>query len=136
MYLTYAQYAAWGGTMDEAAFELAELKARKRIDAMTQGRVANMAVVPEAVRAAMMEIIAVDAVYGAGAQCEAPVVASFATDGYSESYGSAEGRAAAVEKRLAAQVETLLGGVTDDDGVPLLYAGIATAREPRTGVWT
>lgn len=112
--------------MEEAAFELAELKARKRIDGMTQGRVAGMAEVPQAVRAAMMEIIAVDAVYGANAQSEAPVVASFSTDGYSESYGSAESRTATVEKRLAAQVEALLFGVTDDAGVPLLYAGVAT----------
>ena len=126
MYLTYAQYTAWGGTMDETAFELAELKARKRIDGMTQGRVANMAEVPQEVRAAMMEIIAVDAVYGAGAQCEAPVVAGFSTDGYSESYGSAESRTAAVEKRLAEQVGALLFGVTDDEGVPLLYAGVGT----------
>ena len=126
MYLTYEQYTAWGGTMEEAAFELAELKARKRIDGMTQGRVAGMAEVPQAVRAAMMEIIAVDAVYGANAQSEAPVVASFSTDGYSESYGSAESRTATVEKRLTAQVEALLFGVTDDAGVPLLYAGVAT----------
>lgn len=30
MYLTYEQYTAFGGTMDESAFELAEMKARKR----------------------------------------------------------------------------------------------------------
>ena len=111
--------------MAEADFPLAELKARKRIDAMTQGRVARMGEAPQAVRAAMMEIIAVDATYGASAQSAAPVVASFTTDGYSERYGSAEGRAAAIEKRLKAQVEALLEGVVDDDGVPLLYAGVA-----------
>ena len=125
MYLTYAQYAAWGGTMAEADFPLAELKARKRIDALTRGRVARMAEAPEEVRAAMMEIIAVDAAYGAGAQASAPLVASFSTDGYSEHYGSAERRSDAVEKKLSAQIEALLSGVTDDDGVPLLYAGMA-----------
>ena len=39
-YLTYEQYQAWGGTLDESAFNLAEIKARARIDAMTQKRVA------------------------------------------------------------------------------------------------
>ena len=123
-YLTYAQYTAWGGTLSEAAFGLAEIKARARIDAMTQGRVAYMETVPEQVQAAMMEIIQVDGTYSAAAQAAAPVAASFTTDGYSESYGSAESRTAAIEKQLTASVETLLDGVTDDDGVPLLYAGV------------
>ena len=123
-YLTYAQYTAWGGTLSEALFNLAEIRARARIDAMTQGRVARMASVPEQVQAAMMEIIQVDGTYSAAAQAAAPVVASFNTDGYSESYGSAEGRTAAIERQLTAGIETLLDGITDDDGVPLLYAGV------------
>ena len=130
MYLTYAQYTAWGGTMAEGDFPLAELKARKRIDALTQGRVASMATAPEEVQAAMMEIIAVDSTYSASAQSAAPVAASFTTDGYSESYGSAESRTALIEKQLEAQIETLLDGVTDDNGVPLLYAGVPTANNP------
>ena len=129
-YLTYAQYTAWGGTLSEAAFNLAEIKARSRIDAMTQGRVAHMAAVPEQVQAAMMEIIQVDGTYSAAAQASAPVAASFTTDGYSESYGSAESRTAAIEAQLTASVETLLDGITDDEGMPLLYAGV-----PVAGVW-
>ena len=122
-YLTYEQYQAWGGTLDEAAFNLAEIKARARIDAMTQKRVAYMQTVPEQVQAAMMEIITVDGTYSASAQASAPVAASFSTDGYSESYGSAEIRTAAIEKQLTGSIETLLDGVTDDEGTPLLYAG-------------
>ena len=132
-YLTYVQYQTWGGTMAEPAFNLAEIKARARIDAMTQGRVAYMAQVPEQVQAAMMEIITVDSTYSAGAQASAPVAASFSTDGYSESYGSAETRTAAIEKQLTASIETLLDGVTDDDGVPLLYAGVPTIGAPWIG---
>ena len=133
-YLTYAQYVAWGGTLDEAAFDLAEIKARARIDAMTQGRVGYMASVPEQVQAAMMEIITVDQTYSASAQAAAPVAASFTTDGYSESYGSAEGRTAAIERQLTASIEVLLDGVTDDEGVPLLFAGVPTAGEKGAGV--
>ena len=132
-YLTYAQYFEWGGTLNEAAFNLAEIKARSRIDALTMGRVSRMAVVPEQVQAAMMEIITVDATFSASAQAAAPVAASFTTDGYSESYGSAESRTVAIEKQLTGSVETLLDGVTDDDGVPLLYAGVQTIGAPWIG---
>ena len=123
-YMTYDEYTAWGGTLDQGAYNLAEIKARARIDAMTQGRVARMAAIPEQVKAAMMECIAVDSAYSASAQAAAPVAASFTTDGYSETYGSAEGRTAAIEKQLTASLETLLDGITDDDGVPLLFAGV------------
>lgn len=132
-YLTYAQYQAWGGGLSESAFNLAEIKARSRIDAMTQGRVAYMQAVPEQVKAAMMEIITVDGTYSASAQAAAPVAASFSTDGYSESYGSAESRTAAIEKQLTASIETLLDGVTDDVGTPLLYAGVPTIGAPWIG---
>ena len=132
-YLTYDQYQALGGTLPAVDFSLAEIKARARIDSMTQGRVAYMAAVPEQVQAAMMEIIQVDRAYSAGAQAAAPVAASFTTDGYSESYGSAESRTAAIEKQLTRSIETLLDGVTDDEGTPLLYAGVLTVGAPWIG---
>ena len=126
-YLTYEQYQAWGGTLSESAFNLAEIRARARIDAMTQKRVAYMREVPEVVQAAMMEIITVDGTYSASAQASAPVAASFTTDGYSESYGSAESRTAAIEKQLTDSILTLLDGVLDDEGMPLTFAGVPTA---------
>ena len=134
-YLTYAQYTEWGGTLSQAAFTLAEIKARARIDALTQGRVAHMATVPEQVQAAMMEIITVDSTYSAAAQAAAPIAASFSTDGYSESYGSAESRTASIEKQLTGSILTLLDGILDDHGVPLTYAGVAVAGEPWPGVF-
>ena len=134
-YLTYEQYLAWGGALSEAAYNLAEIKARARIDAMTQGRVARMEEVPEQVQAAMMDCITVDQTYSAAAQAAAPVAASFTTDGYSESYGSAESRTTSIEKQLTASIETLLDGVTDDDGVPLLFAGVPVAGTVLGVLW-
>lgn len=134
-YLTYEQYQEWGGTLEESAFNLAEIKARARIDAMTMGRVKTMQTVPEPVQAAMMEIITVDGTYSASAQAAAPVAASFTTDGYSESYGSAESRTAAIEKQLTGSILALLDGVLDDEGVPLTFAGVPTAHDPWPGVW-
>ena len=127
-YLTYEKYQTWGGMLEEPAFTVAEIKARARIDALTMGRVAHMCEVPEQVQVAMMDIIAVDGTYSASAQASAPVAASFTTDGYSESYGSAESRTAAIEKQLTESIATLLDGVVDDEGTPLLFAGVPTVR--------
>ena len=124
MYLTYDEYAIYGGTMSEADFPLAEFKARKRIDTLTDSRVEKMVEVPEAVKLAMVSIIKADSAVGVDAQAGAPLVASFSTDGYSESYGSAAEQTANVERQLTAEVRQLLYGVKDDDGVPLLYRGI------------
>ena len=124
MYLTYDEYVAYGGTLDEADFALAEFKARKRIDYLTDSRVEKMAEVPEAVKLAMVSIIKADSAVGVDAQAGAPLVASFSTDGYSESYGSAAEQTANVERQLTAEVRQLLYGVKDDDGVPLLYRGV------------
>ena len=126
-YLTYEEYLDWGGTLDEGMFNLAEIKARARIDAMTMGRVKAMAEIPEQVKAAMMDCISVDQTYSASAQASSPIAASFTTDGYSESYGSAESRTAVVEKQLTDSILTLLDGVTDDEGTPLTFAGVPVA---------
>ena len=123
MYLTYDEYAMYGGTMEEGDFALAEFKARKRIDYLTDSRVEKMAEVPEAVKLAMVSIIKADSAVGVDAQAGAPLVASFTTDGYSESYGSAADQTANVERQLTAAVRQLLYGVKDDDGVPLLNRG-------------
>ena len=124
MYLTYAEYQAYGGTLPEADFTLAEFKARKRVDYLTDSRVENMTEVPEAVKLAMMSIIKADSAVGVDAQAGAPLVASFSTDGYSENYGSAADQTANVEKQLNAELRQLLYGVKDDEGVPLLYRGL------------
>ena len=124
MYLTYEEYAIYGGNMEEGDFPLAEFKARKRIDTLTDSRVEAMAQVPEAVKLAMMSIIKADSAVGVDAQAGAPLVASFSTDGYSESYGSAADQTENVERQLNAELRQLLYGVKDDNGVPLLYRGL------------
>lgn len=123
-YLTYAEYLAYGGDMSETDFTLAEFKARSRIDRMTLARVRYMQTVPEEVKLAMMCIIKVDAKYSADAQVGDAIVASFSTDGYSESYGGVSEQTEAVEKELTKQVQSYLFGVLDDTGVPLIYLGV------------
>lgn len=123
-YLTYDEYKAYGGTLAEADFTLFEFRARKRIDYLTASRVQAMAVIPEAVKLCMMSLIKVDGKYGVDAQIDNPVIASFNTDGYSESYGTAADQAAAVQKSMGDTIRAMLDGEKDDFGVPLLYRGV------------
>ena len=135
MYLTYEEYLACGGSLGETDFEAAEFRARKRIDRLTDGRVRAMAergsddpgegaVIPEAVKRAMMTIIRADAAVGVDAQAGAPPVAAFNTDGYSERYSDPQARTAALERQLNGELARLLCGETDDEGTELLYRGI------------
>ena len=123
-YMTYAEYLAYGGKMDETDFTLAEFKARSRIDYMTLGRVQDMETVPEEVKLAMMVIMKVDSKYSADAQSDSAIVSSFNTDGYSEAYGGTTEQVNAAEKQLNSQLTKMLFGVLDDNGVPLIYRGL------------
>lgn len=122
-YLSYDEYLARGGMLAETAFEAAEQRARARVDAMTYGRVKCMAVVPEAVKAAVMSAIEAGAACGAGAMASSTPLAAFETDGYSERYQGAGERQEAVEKALNRELAALLSCETDDEGTPLTYAG-------------
>lgn len=124
MYLTYEEYVQYGGTLEETAFTLAEFKARSYIDYLTDCRVQGMEEVPEAVKLCIMSIIRVGEKFSVDAQISNPAVASFSTDGYSESYGSAAEQSAAANKALANEINRMLYGVKDDNGVPLLYRGV------------
>lgn len=123
-YLTYEEYQQYGGDMSETDFTLAEFKARSRIDYMTLGRVQYMQTVPEEVKLAMMCIIKVDSKFSADAQVYNAVIASFSTDGYSESFGSAEEQARTAQSMVTEQARRMLFGVLDDNGVPLIYLGV------------
>ena len=123
-YLTYIEYQGYGGTMSEVDFNLAEYKAQSHIDYLTDCRIQNMAAVPEAVKLCIMAIMKVDAKFGVDAQADNSIVASFSTDGYSESYGSGVEQSAAANKALSDTINQMLYGVKDDDGIPLLYRGL------------
>ena len=121
-YLTYSEYQEYGGTASETDFTMLEFRARKRIDRLTFSRVQNMAEVPEAVKLCMMSLIGIDSKAGAEAQVDKPVVTSFNTDGYSESYGKALSVEDA-DETMSASIRSMLWGETDDNDVPLLYRG-------------
>ena len=123
VYLTYDEYKDYGGTLSNADFTVAEFKCRKRIDRLTDCRIQKMTSVPEAVKLCMMSLINLEKAVGVEAQAENPVVTSFSTDGYSESYGKAMG-ASDASVAMNRTVLSMLYGETDDNGVPLLYRGV------------
>lgn len=123
MYLTYEEYKAYGGTLSETDFTVIEFKCRKRIDKLTDCRVQKMSSVPEAVKLCVMSLIKLENAVGAEAQAENPVVTSFSTDGYSESYGKAMGVSDA-STAMNSTIYSMLYGELDDNGVPLLYRGV------------
>lgn len=124
-YLTYAEYEEYGGKdLDETAFSMEEFKARKQLDYLTDSRVQAMAAVPEAVKRSVFILVQLESKMGVTAQLDNPIVASFNTDGYSESYGSATEQADNARKNAMRTVRNLLYGENDDRGVPLLYRGL------------
>ena len=123
-YLTYEEYVAYGGTMPESEFPVAEFKARSRLDWITMGRVQNMAVVPEEVKLAMMVIINVDSKFSTDAQLESAIISSFTTDGYTETHGNFFEQVGLANRRLNGEVQKMLFGVLDDYGEPLIFRGL------------
>lgn len=57
MYLTHDEYLAFGGTIDEAAFDNLEFEARTIIDWWTYNRLQNEEEYPEAVKRCMYKLI-------------------------------------------------------------------------------
>ena len=122
-YLTYGEYVSYGGTLLSQEFERLAFKAQKRIDYLTDSRVKYMSEVPDAVKLCMLSLLEIEKAVGAESQATSPVVTSYSTDGYSESYGKALG-ASEASTLMNKTVGDYLYGEVDDDGVPLLYRGV------------
>ena len=125
MYIDHTYFAANGGssTVISTAFSLLEYRSRKLVDQVTQKRVQVMAVVPEAVKLLMVELINIESVSGSQSILN-PTAASFSNDGYAETYAepvTAEVISVAQNKL----VRQYLSGESDDNGTPLLWLGVS-----------
>lgn len=126
MYLTLQEYIRYGGNVSIPAAEYGRLEyaARKKVDIYTFGRVKGMKQVPEAVKRLIFEMIH-GAAMAVNASANTAPVASFSTDGYSETYVNTH---TAEYLRFSSQKEKALiyeylAGETNDNGVALLYCG-------------
>ena len=125
--LTYEEYAAMGGSADEAAFPMLEARARRIVDVATHGRLNGESPLRESVRYCLTQLIdtmAADGELSAGTGRE---VTQVHNDGVSLTFvagteAARAGSSAAV--RNARIVREWLSGEADGNGVHLLYAGV------------
>ena len=134
MYLTYEEYQSFGGTLSANEFVLQEFKARQRLDYLTASRIKNhMAEVPQEVKLCILSLITLQTKTSTEAITANPLLSSFNTDGYSESYGSAADQVALLTQQCNREIQTMLWGVKDDTGTPLLWRGCGPYRDEPPG---
>lgn len=127
-YLTYDEYEDMGGQLPDAAFSMLEFRARKAVDMLTHGRVADEQPVREAVKLAVYALVGeMDADEKRAAAYDGREVQSMSNDGVSVTFASGAQGAEAVRAqnaRYAGLLKSYLAGETTEDGVSLIYAGV------------
>lgn len=137
MYLTYAEYQEYGGTLDETAFNDIEFEAESYIDWYTFNRLWNETEYPERLKRCMNQIIKlivlrmkligepVTAEQEEGTSDSAQI-ASMSNDGVSIHYNivSAKDALETSKKEINRIIEQQLAGVTNSLGRRLLYRGL------------
>lgn len=124
-YLTFEEYQEFGGQLDEPTFTREELKARKRIDFLTNNRLVSDTVIPEPVKVAIYEVMLLFAEKANYENPESQNVAGFSNDGVSVTFEnqSVKEYQESFDNRLNAKVKELLFGVSNEAGISLLYRG-------------
>ena len=121
-YLTYQEYKALGGTLDEMPFNLLEFNARKKIDERTFGRLVDKGQEYQDVKLCVFKLIPILQSYDTYNMRDKSI-SSVNTDGYSESYDTPkEETTKAKESEVADLIETELNDVYVN-GVWVLYRG-------------
>lgn len=124
MYLTFAEYQAWGGQQSESAYNRLEYKARVLIDEYTLGRLKEAGTIPEAVKRLTFELVGLIGNMDVSSEGYGGVVASESNDGYSITMASGTVLTAAESMvRAGNLIESYLANEKTAAGVPLLYCG-------------
>ena len=124
MYLTFAEYQAWGGQQPESAYSRLEYKARKLVDEYTFGRLINAQVITEPVKRLMFELIGMIGNQDISAEGYGGMVESEGNDGYN--LKMAAGTVLTADQsaeKMESLIETYLWDEKTASGVPLLYCG-------------
>jgi hypothetical protein len=125
-YLTYKEYKALGGTLDQTPFNLLEFEARRKIDERTQGRLKSVENIPEEVKMCMFALINSINSYGSSTSEGNKNIASESTDGYSVSYvtgGTIQEMVQSKSVELNDIIRTYLIGVIVN-GEHIMYLGV------------
>lgn len=121
-YLTYQEYLALGGTLDEMPFNLLEFNARKKIDERTFGRLINKGQKYQEVKLCVYNMITTLNSYSSY-DTQNKAISSETTDGYSISYGTPQkSTTEAKNSELEDIIDTYLSNLIVDD-VRVLYRG-------------
>lgn len=122
-YLTFAEYTALGGTLQETPFNVLELKAQKEIDKYTFGRLQTLPTQINEVKTCVYELISKLNSYQNADKNNG--ISSESTDGYSVSYGSkTSDSVSSMNKDIENCVKTYLSECKLEDGTPYLYCGV------------
>ena len=143
MYLNYEEYKNFGGTLDDAAFDMYEFEAASIIDYYTFNRLqkgngfdGQSSVVKECVKRCMYRLIvlmqtrdsvnAISGEDGDGDSTATAGIASQSNDGVSISYNvlSASEASEKVENNIRTTIAMYLGACRNSLGQKLLYRGI------------
>lgn len=125
-YLEYDEYLELGGSLAETPFNILEFEARRKIDERTQGRLKNVANVPQEVKMCTFALISSLNSYGNSASGNNKNIASESTDGYSVSYvtgGTIQEMIHSKSVELNDIINTYLIGVVVD-GQHIMYLGV------------
>lgn len=121
-YLTYQEYKALGGTLDEMPFNLLEFNARKKIDERTFGRLVDKGQEYKEVKLCVYNMITILNSYSSY-DTQNKAISSESTDGYSISYGTPQkSTTEAKNSELEDVIDTYLSNLIVDD-VSVLYRG-------------
>ena len=121
-YLTYQEYLALGGTLDEMPFNLLEFNARKKIDERTFGRLIDKGQEYKEVKLCVYNMITTLNSYSSY-DTQNKAISSESTDGYSISYGTPQ---KSVVETKNSELEDIMNSYLANiviDNVPVLYRG-------------
>lgn len=121
-YLTYQEYLALGGTLDEMPFNLLEYNARKKIDERTFGRLVDMVQEYQDVKLCVYDMITTLNSYSSY-DTQNKAISSESTDGYSISYGAPQ---KSITEAKNSELEDIMNSYLANiviDNVPVLYRG-------------
>ena len=121
-YLTYQEYLALGGTLDEMPFNLLEFDARKRIDKRTFGRLVDKGQEYQDVKLCVYDMITTLNSYSSY-DTQNKAISSESTDGYSISYGTPQ---KSITEAKNSELEDIMNSYLANiviDNVPVLYRG-------------
>lgn len=118
-YLRYAEYKQLGGSLDEMPFNVLELKARRKVDERTLGRLKNLKTQIAEVKACIYQLIEA---MSTNEKKRADNISSENIDGYSVSYGTTSNIDEI--KQYDDIIRDFLLTCQLEDGTPYLYCGV------------